>query len=99
LGGEALGAFVRRPAKGEHRANLHAGGSAHKASLSASDQKILDTLQPSLRMMGLDFVGLDVIGNRLTEINVTSPMGLYEINVANRSRTEAQVVDFIEQKI
>lgn len=99
LGGEPLGAFVRRPAKGEHRANLHAGGSAHPAKLSASDRKILDTLQPTLRLMGLDFVGLDVIGDKLTEINVTSPMGLYEINQANGSRTEAKVVDFIEQKI
>lgn len=99
LGGEALGAFIRRPAKGEHRANLHAGGSAHRASLSAGDKKILDTLQPSLRIMGLDFVGLDVIGDKLTEINVTSPMGLHEINASTGSRTEIQVIDFIEEKI
>ena len=99
LGGKPIGAFIRRPAKGEHRANLHAGGSAHRAGLSASDQKILGTLQSSLRMMGLDFVGLDVIGDKLTEINVTSPMGLYEINASTGSRTEKQVVDFIEEKI
>jgi glutathione synthase len=99
LGGEALGAFIRRPAKGEHRANLHAGGSAHRAKLSSSDQKILEALQPSLRLMGLDFVGLDVIGDKLTEINVTSPMGLYEINAGTGSRSESQVIDFIEEKI
>ncbi|HKY61988.1 MAG TPA: glutathione synthase [bacterium] len=99
LGGKSLGAFVRRPAKGEHRANLHAGGSAHKAKLEAGDRKILDTLQPMLRLMGLDFVGLDVIGDKLTEINVTSPMGLHEINATSGSRTETQVIDFIEEKI
>jgi len=99
LGGEVLGSFVRLAAKGEHRANLHSGGSAHPSPVMASDRRIVATLQPSLRALGLDFVGLDVIGKYLTEVNVTSPMGLAEIWATQGGRPQNQVIDFIEKKL
>jgi len=98
LDGEILGCFIRKPARGEHRANLHSGGSAHSSPLKPSDVKIVERLRPSLKASGLDFVGLDIIGNRLTEVNVTSPMGLAEINAASGGRSEVKVIEFIEKK-
>ncbi|MFO1464177.1 MAG: glutathione synthase [bacterium] len=99
LGGEILGSFIRLPARGEHRANLHSGGSAHPAPVTASDRRIVQALQGSLQDLGLDFVGLDVIGPCLTEVNVTSPMGLAEINLTSGGHSQIQVVDFIENKL
>ncbi len=98
LGGEILGSFVRLPAKGEHRANLHSGGSAHPSPVTAFDRSLVAALQPSLRALGLDFVGLDVIGKYLTEVNVTSPMGLAEIKATQGSHPQIQVIDFIEKR-
>lgn len=99
LGNEILGSFIRKPAKGEHRANLHAGGSAHPCAPQATDRRIVAALLPSLPALGLDFVGLDVIGNFLTEVNITSPMGLAEINDLTGRHTETKVIDFIEKKL
>lgn len=99
LGTEILGSFIRKPAEGEHRANLHSGGSAHPSPLTASDRRIVAALLPSLQGLGLDFVGLDLIGNYLTEVNVTSPMGLAEINATGGSHSQRKVIDFIEKKL
>src|SRR5205085_9578002 len=76
LGGEPLGAVLRVPREGELRANFASGGSAAPASLTASDREICRRLSPALNGLGLWFVGLDVIGGTLTEVNVTSPTGL-----------------------
>lgn len=78
--GEAIGAVLRVPARGEGRNNFHAGGTAAKTEITAADQEICDAVGPYLRRHGQFFAGIDVIGGRLTEINVTSPTGMQEIN-------------------
>jgi glutathione synthase len=99
LGQEVLGAFARVPAPGEHRANLHAGGRAKKVRLTRQDLELVALLRPTLEHLGLDFVGLDVIGGKLIEVNVTSPMGLNEINQTSGGRSESKVLDFIENRV
>jgi glutathione synthase len=79
LDGEPLGAVLRVPREDDHRGNLAAGGKAVRAPLTAQDRTLCARLAPYLRAEGLHFVGLDVIGNWLTEVNVTSPTGLVEI--------------------
>src|SRR5579863_6465093 len=77
--GEPVGAVNRVPAAGEARANLHVGGRAEKTPLTAREREICAAIGPSLRAQGLVFVGIDVIGDYMTEINVTSPTGIQEI--------------------
>jgi glutathione synthase len=76
LDGEPVGLFRRFPAAGDVRGNMRVGGRPEKAELTKRDREICDTLAPILRQRGLFLVGLDVIGDYLTEINVTSPTGL-----------------------
>jgi glutathione synthase len=99
LDGEPLGAVLRVPLESETRGNIHVGGQVVKTDVTARDREICAALAPSLRSDGLYFVGLDVIGNYLTEVNVTSPTGVQEINRLNGVRLESQVVDFVEQRI
>jgi glutathione synthase len=73
--GEAVGAINRVPRKGQIRSNLAVGGAAEPAELTARDREICETIGPELKARGLLFVGIDVIGEHLTEINVTSPTG------------------------
>ena len=73
--GEPVGAINRVPAKGQIRSNLAVGGKAEPVELSARDREICATIGPELKARGLIFVGIDVIGDYLTEINVTSPTG------------------------
>ena len=94
--GKAAGAVNRVPASGEARSNLHVGGKAMKAELTARDREICDAIGPTLRERGLIFVGIDVIGNYLTEINVTSPTGIQEIDRFDDVCIEAQIWDAIE---
>ena len=94
--GKAAGAVNRVPASGEARSNLHVGGKAMKAALTARDREICDAIGPTLRERGLIFVGIDVIGNYLTEINVTSPTGIQEIDRFDDICIEAQIWDAIE---
>ncbi|MGX9356879.1 glutathione synthase [Roseobacteraceae bacterium S113] len=88
--GEAVGAINRVPAAGETRSNMHVGGRPEKIELSDRDREICAAIGPLLREKGQVFVGIDVIGEWLTEINVTSPTGIQElerfdgINVAGR---------------
>ncbi|MAU41348.1 MAG: glutathione synthase [Kordiimonas sp.] len=77
--GKAVGAINRVPAEGEARSNMHVGGRAEKTGLTTREQEICDIIGPVLKEKGLLFVGIDVIGDYLTEINVTSPTGLQEI--------------------
>ena len=98
LEGELLGAVLRVPAPKEVRANLHVGGTAEKAELTAADLKIIERVGPVLKRHGLFFVGIDVIGDRLTEINVTSPTGVQEINTLDDTCLEAKVMDAVEAK-
>lgn len=80
FGGEVVGAFRRLPAAGDFRANLAQGGTASITTLTPAERQLCDALAPLLQAMGLYFVGLDVIGGKLIEINVTSPTGLQNIN-------------------
>jgi glutathione synthase len=97
--GEPIGAVLRVPAAHEHRANLHVGGRAAKAALDESDRAIVERVAPWLRRDGLFFVGLDVIGGRLTEVNVTSPTGVQEINAIEGRQLEADVIDAVERRL
>jgi glutathione synthase len=97
--GEPVGAVNRVPAVGEARANLHVGGQAAKTVLSPREREICATIGPYLKEQGLVFVGIDVIGDYLTEINVTSPTGLQEINQLDGVKLEVQVWDAIEARL
>ena len=94
--GRAAGAINRVPEAGEARANLHAGATAEKAALTPREQEICEAIGPVLEERGLIFVGIDVIGGYLTEINVTSPTGIQEINRADGVALEAEIWDAIE---
>ncbi|QJE74340.1 glutathione synthase [Aerophototrophica crusticola] len=96
--GEPAGAVARIPQKGEARANFHAGGSARKTSLTARERDICAAIGPTLRDQGLVFVGIDVIGDYLTEINVTSPTGIQEINRLDGVQVEVTLWDAIERR-
>ena len=97
--GEPVGAVNRIPPPGEARANMHVGAQPHKAVLSDRDREICAAIGPALRERGLIFTGIDVIGGYLTEINVTSPTGIREIDRLDGVRLEAQVWDAIEARL
>ena len=97
--GEPLGAVNRVPAEGEARSNLHVGGRAEKCEISARDREICAAIGPTLRAQGLIFAGIDVIGDWLTEINVTSPTGLQEIARFDGTHLEQAIWDSIEAKV
>lgn len=99
LNGEPLGAVLRVPLESETRGNIHVGGTCVKSEVTARDEEICAALAPLLRADGLYFVGLDVIGSFLTEVNVTSPTGIQEVNALNGVRLESQVIDFVEQQV
>jgi glutathione synthase len=99
LDGKPLGATLRVPREDEHRGNIHVGGTCVKADITARDHLIVETLAPRLRADGLVFVGLDIIGDYVTEINVTSPTGVQEINALDGVRLERDVIDFVEQHL
>jgi glutathione synthase len=99
IDGRPAGAVLRVPADGEARANFHAGGRAQKTELTAREQDICARIEPELKRRGLVFVGIDVIGDYITEINVTSPTGLQEINALNGCALETELWDAFERKI
>ncbi len=99
LDGEPLGAVLRVPLEYETRGNIHVGGQCVHASLTPRDLEICAALAPLLKDDGLYFVGLDVIGSFLTEVNVTSPTGIQEINGLDHVQLERQVIDFVEEKV
>ncbi len=96
--GVALGAINRVPAAGEARSNLHVGGRPEKTVMTARDREICAAIGPTLREQGLLFVGIDVIGDYLTEINVTSPTGLQEIARFDGVHLERAIWDSIEAR-
>ena len=98
--GEVAGAINRRPAKGDIRSNLAAGGTAEASELTETEHEICAALAPELKRRGLLFVGIDVIGGKwLTEINVTSPTGIVAIDKFNGSDTSALIWSAIEAKV
>lgn len=99
MGGEPIGAILRVPKADEVRSNIHVGGSVVHTTLDADDLRIIDTVRDSLARDGLIFVGLDVIGGRLTEVNVTSPTGIQQMSQLTGEVVEARVVDWIERRL
>jgi glutathione synthase len=96
--GEPVGALNRVPAIGEHRSNMHIGGRPEPAELNDRDREICAAIGPDLKARGLIFVGIDVIGDWLTEINVTSPTGLREIRNFGGPDIAALIWDAIEAR-
>ena len=91
--------LARIPAQGETRGNLAAGGRGEARPLSATDRLIAETIAPELKKRGLYFVGLDVIGDKVTEINVTSPTCIREIEAAYPINISGKLMDAIEENI
>ena len=96
--GVAMGAINRVPAAGEARSNMHVGGRPEPTTLTDREREICDAIGPELKKRGLIFVGIDVIGGYLTEINVTSPTGLQEIARFDGIHLERATWDAIEAK-
>ena len=97
--GEPMGAINRVPADGESRSNMHVGGRPEASTLTNRDREICERIGPTLRAQGLIFVGIDVIGDYLTEINVTSPTGLQEIARFDGTNLAGKIWEAIEEKI
>ncbi len=99
LAGEPLGSFLRVPAKGDFRGNMHSGATWVKSAITARERRLIKRLKPVLLADGLLFVGLDVIGKYITEINVTSPMGIREINQLENSQVEKMTLNWVERNL
>ncbi len=99
IDGEPAGAINRVPALGESRSNMHVGGRAEKSTLTARDREICARIGPTLREQGMIFVGIDVIGDWLTEINVTSPTGIQEVGRFDGSNLAGAIWDRIEARL
>ncbi|WP_417524309.1 glutathione synthase [Marinovum sp.] len=97
--GEPVGAINRVPAKGETRSNMHVGGRPEKVGLTDRDREICDRIGPLLREKGQIFVGIDVIGDYLTEINVTSPTGIQELERFDGINVAEKIWQAIEAKL
>jgi glutathione synthase len=96
--GEPVGAINRVPQAGETRSNMHAGGRPEKVGLTERDLEICRAIGPTLREKGQVFVGIDVIGDWLTEINVTSPTGIQELERFDGTNAAARIWEVIEAK-
>ena len=96
--GEPVGAINRVPAQGETRSNMHVGGRPEKVGLTERDLEICAAIGPTLRDKGQVFVGIDVIGDNLTEINVTSPTGIQELERFDGINVAAKIWEAIEAK-
>jgi glutathione synthase len=99
LDGQPLGAILRVPKQDDMRSNIHVGGSVVQAAIDDEDRRIVATLAPRLRQDGLHFVGLDVIGGKLTEVNVTSPTGIQQMTRLDGVNYSAQVIAWIEARV
>jgi glutathione synthase len=99
VNGQVKGAVLRVPKKNSIRANFHAGGTAVKTTLSLREKQICSTIKKFLKTKKLFFVGIDVIDGYLTEINITSPTGIQEINRLNKVNIEKDVIDFVEKSL
>jgi glutathione synthase len=99
LEGEPIGAVLRVPQAQEARANFHAGGRAQACDITAREREICAALRPLLLEHGVLFAGIDVIGGFLTEVNVTSPTGIREIEQLTGRRLEPRVLDAVERRV
>ena len=99
LDGEPMGAILRVPLAEEHRSNIHVGGRVEKTTLSEEERRICELVGPRLVADGLYFVGLDVIGGRLTEVNVTSPTGIQEMSRLDGVDGPGLVMEWVEKRL
>jgi len=97
--GEAVGAINRVPQKGETRSNMHVGGTAEPSELTDRDREICAKIGPLLKEKGQVFVGIDVIGDYLTEINLTSPTGIQEMERFDGTNIAGKIWDAIERRL
>lgn len=98
LDGEPLGAILRVPRDDDFRANIHVGGIVRPTALTPEEAALVSAVGPRLRQHGLWFVGLDLIGGRLIEVNVTSPTGIQELGRHTGGRPEERVIEWVERK-
>jgi glutathione synthase len=98
LDGEPLGAILRVPREDDVRANIHAGGQVVACDLTARERELVSAVAPKLREYGLWFVGLDLIGEKLIEVNVTSPTGIQELGRHQGNHPEQDVIAFVERR-
>lgn len=99
LHGEPIGAMRRIPAEGDARSNISAGGTVAKHTLSPAEKKLCKWVGPKLVKDGLFFVGLDLIGGKLIEVNVLSPGGIHWINKLNKVKLQRQVIDYCDDVV
>ncbi len=99
LHGEAIGAMRRIPAKDDARSNISAGGKVEKYVLNKAEKRLCKTVGSKLVEDGLYFVGLDLIGGKLIEVNVLSPGGIAYINKLNKTRLQVKVIDYVEDMV
>ena len=97
--GEPVGAINRVPAEGDARSNMHVGGRAEHSELTKREREICEAIAPTLKERGFIFVGIDVIGDYMTEINVTSPTGIREVKKFSGTDIAALVWDAIEKRL
>ena len=88
----------RKPRKGDFRTNIHAGGRPYKHEVTEAEKKLCLAIKERLITDGLFFVGIDVLGDKLVEINCVSPGGIPRINRLNNIKLEAKIIDFVEKK-
>ncbi len=98
LDGEVLGAINRVPRAEDFRSNIHVGGSVEACEVTDDERRMVADLAPRLRADGLYFVGLDVIGGRLTEVNVTSPTGIQQLSRHENKDRAAEVIAWVERR-
>jgi glutathione synthase len=99
IDGIAVGAINRVPQKGETRSNMHVGGKAVPTELTEDDMRICDAIGPMLKARGQILVGIDVIGDKMTEINITSPTGVQELKRFSGIDAAALSWDAIEKRL
>ncbi len=99
LNGEPIGALRRRPAKGDARSNISAGGSVEKYKLTAADKSLCRKVGEKLVRDGIYYAGLDIIGGKLIEVNVMSPGTITDINKLNNTKIQQKIVDYLERVV
>ncbi len=96
--GDPVGWFLRVPAAGDHRGNIHVGARVKACELTVRDREICAAIRPALKKGGMVFVGIDVIGDAMTEVNVTSPTGIQEANRLMGTQIERALIDVAERR-
>jgi glutathione synthase len=99
LGGKPIGALRRRPLSGDVRSNISVGGSVEKYELTASDKLLCATIGEKLVQDGIYYAGLDIIGNKLIEVNVLSPGTITDINKLNKTKLQTKIVKYLEKQV